>query len=60
MFIYCFDLDEKNKLQKQLKLYRESNIDNKQCWIFAIHQDNKFNFNSIDKSKCFISNRLSF
>lgn len=60
MFIYCFDLDEKNKLEKQLKLYRESNIDNKQCWIFAIDKENKFNFNSIDKSKCFVSNRLNF
>ena len=60
MFIYCFDLEEKNKLLKQLKLYRESNIDNKQCWIFAIHQDNKFNFSEIDRSKCVISDRLRF
>lgn len=60
MFIYCFDLEEKNKLQKQLKLFRESNIDNRQCWIFAIQKDNKFNFNSIDKSKCIITNKLTF
>lgn len=60
MFIYCFDLEEKNKLQKQLKLFRESNIDNRQCWIFAVQQNNKFNFNSIDKSKCFITNKMTF
>jgi len=60
MFIYCFDLEEKNKLQKQLKLFRESNIDNKQCWIFTVQQNNKFNFNSIDKSKCLITNKMTF
>ena len=59
MFIYCFDLDEKNKLQQSLKLYKESNIDNKQCWIFII-KDEKFNFNLIDKSKCVVSNRMTF
>jgi len=61
MFIYCFDEQEKNKLQKQLnlKLYKESNIDNKQCWIFLI-DNNKFNFKSIDKSKCIVSNKMTF
>jgi len=59
MFIYCFDLDEKNKLQQSLKLYKESNIDNKQCWIFIV-KDKKFNFNLIDKSKCVVTNRMMF
>ena len=58
MFIYCFDEQEKNKLQKQLNLYKESDINNKKCWIFLL--DDKFNFNSIDQSKCAISNRMSF
>ena len=59
MFIYCFDEQEKNKLQKQLNLYKESNIDNKKCWIFIV-KDKKFNFNLIDRSKCIISDRLRF
>lgn len=59
MFIYCFDSQEKEKLQKQLKLFKESNIDNKQCWVFII-DNNKFNFESIDKSKCVVSNRMTF
>jgi len=59
MFIYCFDSQEKDKLQKQLKLFKESNIDNKRCWIFLI-DNNKFNFESIDKSKCVVSNRMTF
>lgn len=60
MFIYCFDLEEKNKLQKQLKLFRESNIDNRRCWIFTIQKGDKFNFDCIDKSKCFFTNKLTF
>jgi len=60
MFIYCFDLEEKNKLQQSNKLLKESNIDNKQCWIFAIDKEKKFNFNTIDKSKCIVTNRMMF
>jgi len=60
MFIYCFDEQEKHKLQKELKLFQESKIDNKQCWIFIIDTNNKFNFNQIDKSKCVVSNKLMF
>jgi len=60
IFIYCFDEQEKYKLQKELKLFQESNIDNKQCWIFIIDTNNKFNFNKIDKSKCVISKKLMF
>ena len=60
MFIYCFDKQEKYKLQKELKLFQESKIDNKQCWIFIIDTNNKFNFNQIDKSKCVVSNKLMF
>ena len=60
MFVYCFDLEEKNKLQQSLKLYKESNIDNKQCWIFAIDKEKKFNFESVDKSKCVITDKISF
>jgi len=60
IFIYCFDEQEKNKLQKEVKLFQESNIDNKQCWIFIIDTNNKFNFNQIDKSKCVVSNKLMF
>jgi len=63
MFIYCFDKQEKDKLQKQLKLFQESNINNKQCWIFIIdevNQVNKFSINNIDKSKCVVSDRLRF
>jgi len=59
-FIYCFDEQEKHKLQKELKLFQESKIDNKQCWIFIIDTNNKFNFNQIDKSKCVVSNKLMF
>lgn len=58
MFIYCFDEQEKDKLQKQLKLFKESNIDNKKCWIFLI--DNKFKFENVDKSKCIITDRMTF
>ncbi len=58
MFIYCFDQQEKIKLEKQLNLYKESNIDNKKCWIFLL--DGKFNFNSIDQSKCVVSKRMNF
>ncbi|MDD4156592.1 MAG: hypothetical protein PHY08_08485 [Candidatus Cloacimonetes bacterium] len=60
IFIYCFDEQEKQKLQSQLKLYKESNIDTKQCWIFIIDSNNKFNFGSIDKSKCIITNKMTF
>jgi hypothetical protein len=60
MFVYCFDLEEKNKLQQSLKLFKESNIDNKQCWIFFIDKEKKFNFSEIDKSKCVISDRMIF
>lgn len=60
MFIYCFDENEKNKLQKQLTLYKESNIDNKKCWIFIAKNINKFDFSQIDRSKCIISDRLRF
>jgi len=59
-FIYCFDEQEKYKLQEELKLFQESKIDNKQCWIFIIDTNNKFNFNQIDKSKCVVSNKLMF
>lgn len=59
MFIYCFDEQEKEKLQKQLNLFKESNIDNKKCWIFLM-DNNKFNFNSIDQSKCVVSKRMNF
>lgn len=60
MFIYCFDEQEKTKLEKHLTLYKESNIDNKECWIFIIENVNKFDFNEIDRSKCIISSRLGF
>ena len=60
MFIYCFDEQEKYKFQEELKLFQESKIDNKQCWIFIIDTNNKFNFNQIDKSKCVVSNKLMF
>jgi len=61
IFIYCFDEQEKIKLQsQQLKLFQETHIDNKQCWVFAIDTNNKFNFNHIDKSKCVVSNRIMF
>lgn len=60
MFIYCFDEEEKNKLQCNLKLFKEQTIDNKPCWIFTVDSDCKFNFDTLDKSKCVVSNRLSF
>ena len=60
MFIYCFDNQEKNKLEKQLTLHKESNIDNKQCWIFIVKNIYKFDFSQVDKSKCIISDRLRF
>ena len=60
-FIYCFDEQEKLKLQsQQLKIFQETNIDNKKCWVFTIDANNKFNFNQIDKSKCIISNKMTF
>lgn len=58
MFIYCFDKQEKNKLEKQFQLFKESNIGNKQCWIFLMN--NNSNFSAIDQSKCVISNRMNF
>ena len=60
MFIYCFDEQEKNKLQEQFKLHQEINIDNKKCWIFIAKNINKFDFSQIDRSKCIISDRLRF
>ena len=60
MFIYCFDEQEKEKLQKYLTLYKESNIDDKECWIFIVKNINKFDFSQIDRSKCIISDRLRF
>ncbi len=59
LFVYCFDENEKNKLQKSLRLFGESIINNKQCWIFLL-DNNKINFTSIDRSKCFITNRMAF
>jgi len=60
MFIYCFDLKEKEKLQTQLKLFKESIVDNKQCWIFCIDKSNQFNFDCIDQTKCLITNKMIF
>lgn len=61
MFLYCFDEEEKQKLQeKQLKVYQETNINNKKCWIFIVEQDNKFNFSEVDKGKCVVTNRMTF
>jgi hypothetical protein len=59
MFIYCFDEQERDRLQNLFKLHQESNIDNKKCWIFIMDK-NKINFDQIDKSKCYITNKLVF
>jgi hypothetical protein len=60
MFIYCFDEQEKIKLAKQLKLFQETQVGEKRCWVFIINKGSKFNFSEIDKSKCVVSDRINF
>lgn len=58
-FVYCFDENLANKLLINLKLFKQDIIDNKPCWIF-INDNNKYQFNELDKTKIIISNRLNF
>jgi len=58
-FVYCFDKDLADKLSLTLKLLKQEVMDNKACWIFIV-DNNKFNFDELDKSKIIISNRLNF
>jgi hypothetical protein len=60
MFLYCFDEQEIQKLQKSFKLHQETILDNKKCSIFVIDQSNKINFDKIDRSKCIVTNKLMF
>ncbi|MCK9319245.1 hypothetical protein [Methanoculleus sp.] len=58
-FVYCFDEDLANKLSLTLKLLKQEMMDGKNCWIF-VGDNNKLQFNELDKSKIIISNRLNF
>lgn len=57
-FIYCFDKDLADELSKTLKVLFKNFIDGKECWIFVA--DNKIDFNKLDNTKVFVSNRLNF
>jgi len=59
-FIYCFDEDYKNELDKLgCKLIKTDCIDNKDCWIYE-NQPNIYKFNNLDKKKVLFSNKLNF
>lgn len=58
-FVYCFDKTLADELSTKLKLFKTDIIDGKPCWIFVV-DNNKINFNELDKSKIIISNRLNF
>lgn len=60
MFIYCFDKEEKEKLDKTLILLSHKNLADKDCWIFAIPKNSKFKYKELDTSKCLISKKLKF
>lgn len=59
-FVYCFDKETANKLSTTSKLYKEDIVDGKQCWIYVVDNNNKINFNELDKEKVIITNRLNF
>ena len=57
--INCIDEKYKDKLlSKGFKLINTSNIDGKKYWILL--PSDKFNFESIDKKKCFVNNKMIF
>lgn len=58
-FVYCFDKTLADELSVKLKLFKTDTVNEKPCWIF-IGDNNKLQFNELDKSKVIISNRLNF
>jgi hypothetical protein len=59
MFVYCFDEEEKMKLQKKFKIFKETQLGDKHCWVFLFNKD-KFSLDDIDKSKCVVTERMNF
>lgn len=59
MLIYCIDENYKNELiQKGLQFLKQEIVDGKVVYLFA--QNNKLNFDELDKSKVFKSNLMRF
>lgn len=58
-FVYCFDKILADKLSLTLKLLKKDIVDNKECWIFTA-DNNKLQFDELDKTKFIVSNRLNF
>jgi len=59
LLIYCIDENYKDVLiQKGLQFIKQEIVDGKVVYLFA--QNNKLNFNELDKSKVFQSNVMRF
>ena len=59
MLIYCIDENYKEVLiKKGLQFIRQEIVDGKVVYLFA--QNNKLNFDELDKSKVFKSNTMRF
>ena len=59
MLIYCIDEKYKDELiGKGLQFLKQEIVDGKVVYLFA--QNNKLNFNELDKSKVFKSNVMRF
>jgi hypothetical protein len=55
-FIYCTDIEVKNKLENKLELVSEQMIKGVKTWIFE--NDNTLKFNEIDLNKVEFTNKL--
>ena len=59
MLIYCIDKNYINELiNKGLQFLKQEIVDGKVVYLFA--QNNKLNFDELDKSKVFKSNMMRF
>lgn len=59
MLIYCIDEKYKDELiRKGLQFLKQETVDGKVVYLFA--QNNKLQFNELDKSKVFQSNTMRF
>ena len=56
---YCFDKETADKLSLTYKLLKKEVIDGKDCWVFIV-DNNELQFDELDKTKVYISNRLNF
>ena len=59
-FLYCFDESLSNKyISEGLLLLNKTNMNGKDAWVFAMN-NKKLKFNSDEKGKYLLTNRLNF